>query len=120
MGGINENNSKFKINDEPISQIIESPVFLQLNDDIKNVAIKTAYDDRQSDRESGFLGKLFGNNTKRISLFIAWIICMSLLLIGFVYILLPPCYKVIDNLEFWKLIAPIITATLGFIFGKQE
>lgn len=121
MGETNDNqNSKIKINTESISQVMASSAFLELNDDLKNVAIKTAYDDRQNDRENGILGRLFGGNTKRVSLFIAWTICTMLLVIGLVYILLPPCYKEIDNLEFWKLIAPIITATLGFIFGKQE
>lgn len=121
MGETNDNQGpNIQFNPDTVSQLVSNQGFLLLNDDLKSVAIKTAYDDRQNDREKGSLDKLFGGSTKRISLYIAWTICMALLVIGLIYILIPPCYKVIDNLEFWKLIAPIITATLGFIFGKQE
>lgn len=107
-------------NDNPFQKIMSDPDFWKLNDGLKEAVIKSAYDDRTDDREIGFLGKFFGKDSKRISLYIAWIICMTLLGIGFIYILIDPEYKVIDNLEFWKLIAPIITASLGYIFGKQE
>lgn len=102
-----------------LSELIGSSGFNKLNDELKGAAI-TAFKEAQANKdknETGFLGKLFGNKSENVSLYIAFVICMALILVGFLYICFDPAYKQNTNLEFWQIIGPIITGALGYIFG---
>lgn len=104
---------------EDLSGLIGSNGFDKLNDELKGQAISAFLEARadSKDKETGILGKLFGNKSENISLYIAFIISMSLILVGLIYICFSPEYKQNSNLEFWQIIGPIITGALGYIFG---
>lgn len=104
---------------EKLSELITSPGFDKLNDELKGKAID-AFQETQSTRDenkTGWLGHFFGNKSENIALYVAFIICMSLIIVGFVYTWISPDYKINSNIEFWQIIGPIITGALGFIFG---
>ena len=104
---------------DDLTSLIGATGFDTLNDELKGQAISAVKDahDKKGERETGRLGKLFGTKAENISLYIAFLICMCLILVGLVYICIPLPYKVNSNLEFWQIISPIITGTLGYIFG---
>lgn len=102
-----------------LAGLIGTTGFDTLNDELKGQAISAVKEaqDKKGERETGRLGKFFGTKSENISLYIAFLICMCLIVVGLIYIFLPAEYKVNSNLEFWQIIAPIITGTLGYIFG---
>lgn len=69
---------------------------------------------------SGIMEKLFGNCSENIPLYIAFIIAVLLIMVGLIYILFPSEYMKTTNLEFWKIIGPIITGALGYVFGTNS
>ena len=76
-------------------------------------------------RELGIVGKLLGSGDS-IKMNIAGITILILILTGIVYtIILIFCNtsnnsNVIDILKFWGILTPIITLSLGYIFGKSN
>lgn len=110
------------ISPDTLNKLLSSPGFSELNDDLKNKTLDSYFEQHESENEksTGILGKLFGNKSENICLYIAFIICVSLILVGLIYILLPPKYKQNNDIEFWQIIGPIITGALGFIFGANS
>ena len=85
--------------------------------------IDKAFENNIMDKEIGFLGKFFGFG-ESVKLNIAGICILILLLIGivytFIYIFSNVNDKAIGITEFWSIITPLMTLTLGYIFGKNE
>jgi len=104
---------------EKLTELITSPGFDKLNDDLKGQALSAFQQTKanQAEKETGVLGRLFGNRSENISLYIAFIISIALIIVGLIYICIPQSYKQNTNLEFWQIIGPIITGALGYIFG---
>ena len=67
--------------------------------------------------DAGWLGKLFGS-TQSAPSNIAGIVLISLIAIGIYSVVDPP--EEISTLEIWKVLAPIMTMTLGYIFGRHD
>ena len=105
---------------ESLSGILASEGFGKLNDNLKGHAINSLQHMQEEENATGKFGKLFGTKTENTSLYIAFTISAALIIVGLIYILLPQCYKGDSNLEFWKVIGPIITGALGFIFGANS
>lgn len=85
--------------------------------------IDKAFENNIMDKEIGFLGKFFGFG-ESVKLNIAGICILILLLIGivytFIYLFSNVNDKAIGITEFWSIITPLMTLTLGYIFGKNE
>ena len=85
--------------------------------------IDKAFENNIKDKEIGFLGKFFGFG-ESVKLNIAGICILILLIIGiiytFMYLFIDVNGKAIGISEFWSIITPLITLTLGYIFGKNE
>lgn len=66
--------------------------------------------------EAGLLGRFFGSGkTARTN--ICALISISLIVIGIPTIF---CNSTINSLEYWKTIVPILTLSLGYLFGGGE
>ena len=110
------------INLEILCDLLKSPEFMSLSDDFKATALeslKNAFED-ETKKVAGIMGKLFGNHSESTSLYIAFLIAALLIMVGLIYIFFPPEYKATTNLEFWQIIGPIISGTLGYIFGSSS
>ena len=105
-----------------LTKLIESEGFSQLNDDLKNKTLETFKEQNknENDNEYGLFGKIFGSHPENISLFIAFLISFVLMIIGVLFFLLPHAVNGEENIEFWKIISPIITAAMGYIFGANR
>ncbi len=107
---------------QDLTNLIDSEGFSKLNDDLKNKTLETFKEQNknESNNEYGLLGKIFGSHPENISLFIAFLTSMALMIIGVLYFSLPPAVKGDENIEFWKIISPIITAAMGYVFGANR
>lgn len=108
------------INLNMLEIIIVSSYFVSLDDNLKKNDLKDLRGiiENESKKSTGIMGRLFGNCSKNISLYIALIIAVLLIIVGLIYIFLPLEYKQTTNLEFWQIISTIITGVLGYIFGS--
>ncbi len=117
MAQKNKNNDT---NLEVLCNLVELEGFSRLDNELKDKVFegfKNALLD-EAKKSTGTMGKLFGTHSENIVLYITFIIAVLLILVGLIYIFFPPEYKETTNLEFWKIIVPIITGALGYIFGS--
>jgi hypothetical protein len=68
------------------------------------------------DLESGWLGKAFGNHTNAPTN-IAGFVAVCLIVAGTGMVGLAGWEK---SSEFWKVISPLLTLVLGYLFGKNS
>lgn len=66
--------------------------------------------------EAGALGGLFGS-PQRAASSIAWVMIFLLVCSG-ILILFISCS--VPPVEYWKIISPLITLALGYLFGKKD
>lgn len=66
--------------------------------------------------EAGILGVFFGS-TQRAASSIAWIMIFILVCAG-VLILFTSC--AVQPLDYWKMVSPLITLALGYLFGRRD
>jgi hypothetical protein len=71
---------------------------------------------RELELTAGWLGRVFGN-AKNAPLNIAGIIATLLTITGIALLFWPGSMTASD---FWKLITPILTLILGYLFGKKS
>lgn len=74
---------------------------------------------KEMDLKAGMLGKFFGSSDNA-RLNIAGFTACLLTLSGIIMIFIPVAYTKISPAEYWKIIAPIITLILGYIFGQNN
>lgn len=108
------------INASLLYELIKSPEFNSLNDDLKKTVFENLENilENETKKGTGIMEKFFGNHSKNIPLYIALIIVISLIIVGIIDIFISPEYKGTTNLEFWQTIGPIISGALGYIFGS--
>ena len=106
-----------KINDhDSISTILSSDNFLNLDTNIQNRIIDTVDTDKEKD--GGTMGKFLGTNSSNAAMHIALIICGLLLLIIIIDMFHSYYINSNINMELINLIIPVVTLSLGYIFGK--
>lgn len=66
--------------------------------------------------EAGVLGGFFGS-PQRAASSIAWIMIFILVCAG-VLILFMTC--TVQPLDYWKMVSPLITLALGYLFGRRD
>jgi hypothetical protein len=81
----------------------------------EDVARRYALEQTRMSLESGYLGKLFGSAANAPTNIAGFVVC--LLVIISVVVLFLPSKMPVD--EFLKLILPVITLVLGYLFGKK-
>lgn len=70
--------------------------------------------------EAGKFGEVLGTNTKNASIHSALIICITLLIFCGLDLLHSFLPEQTANMDLWNLVLPVITLSLGYIFGKSE
>jgi hypothetical protein len=74
-------------------------------------------EEKKLDLDAGTLGKFFGSS-KNAPSNIAGVVIIILVVTGVACLIFPPSES--DPIEIWKILAPVITLILGYLFGKQE
>ncbi len=70
--------------------------------------------------ESGKMGKLLGTKMPNMAVYSAFLLCCLLLLFAAIDMLLSCCSESSFSLELIKIIIPVITMSLGYMFGKAD
>lgn len=94
--------------------------FNKLNDEQKSVVLSKQAELNSKTIDGGWFGKVFGTNTKNSSIHIALVLCVILLLfcgVDMVHSLMNDCPI---SGDIWNSVLPIITLSLGYIFGKGK
>ncbi len=101
---------------DPISAIMESENFVNLDQNLQNKIIDTVYSDKEKD--GGVMGKFLGNKPANASMNICLILCVLLIVILVVDII--HSYHVGEsiNMDLVNTVVPVITLSMGYIFGK--
>lgn len=71
---------------------------------------------KQMDLEAGWLGRCFGSG-KNAPLNIAGILVVALVLSGIATLFVQTSIAAAD---YWRLIVPLLTLVMGFVFGKSS
>ena len=74
---------------------------------------------RKLELEAGLLGKLFGSSSNT-PVHIAGLVVVILVVTGLAYTFIADDKKALSTGEFWKIIAPIISTALAYIFGASS
>lgn len=103
-------------------EIINSPKFASLDDELKKKIYECYYNLKIQNQSqiADLVTKLFSEASKNSKIQFAFVVTTLLILVGFVYILLPSEYKGNSNVEFWQILTPIITGLVGYVFGKKD
>lgn len=96
-----------------LSDVVGQQNFSKLNPNIQELIIQAAKDIKQKD--GGWLGQVLGTHPTNASLHIGLILSSLLILL-----IIVDTYGKSLNLELVKIILPVITLYLGYIFGRNS
>ena len=99
-----------KKNESVLSGLIEPTVLNSLPKATQKNVIDTLKDTYTKEKDGGMLGIFLGTNKANASMHIAFILCIILMVIGFL----------IGDKDVWDKIFTLIGATLGYIFGASQ
>lgn len=98
---------------QSLSNVVASN-FSKLSEEQKNNVL-LQYNEEQ---RRGKLDKFFGD--KCVQTYIAFIICLILLVIGLLNNIIEYLINKTISYEIWNIFGPIITLSLGYMFGKKS
>lgn len=105
-------------NEDTLSQVVGQESFSKLNPSIQAQVVQEA--SKQKDKDGGWMGKFLGNHPTNVSMHIGFLI--PVLLIILIMIDTIHSYRIGQaiSLELVKTVLPVITLSLGYIFGKNS
>lgn len=110
---------KGAVNNNSINGIPEQ-VIDKLNDKQLQTVLIGNNDAEREKRKAGKLGEFFGSDTKNASIHVALVICVVLIILCVIDLIHSFFRDGTLTSEVWELIFPVITLSLGYIFGKGE
>ncbi|MDO4922005.1 MAG: hypothetical protein Q4E64_09310 [Phascolarctobacterium sp.] len=109
------NNAKDKVGG------LSTSTFDHLNEDQKGEVLSSHNSIQQKEKDSGWIGKVIGANIKNAAFNTAFLICLfALVICGIDLIFGYVCRRGNINAEIWKILIPIVSVALGYIFGKSK
>lgn len=109
-------NSLKNLNKNEYSDFLSPDSFVKLDAEIQDKIISGINDNKS--KEGGILGRFFGTKPMNIAMNIAFMICAILFFIVVVDFIRICIQGESFNMELLKTIIPVITLSLGYIFGK--
>lgn len=91
---------------DSVVSVISSETFVKMEPEMQKQAIDAV--NTRNQMEGGFMGKIFGTKKNLSEIFVAFALCVLLVIIG----------VIVNSQETWDGILTIFTATVGYIFGK--
>lgn len=104
---------------ETFRHLLKSQEFSTFDNELKDIILNSFEITVNKPENFCTMKKILGNESGNISLYITFIVVAMLIIVGLIYILLPPEYKQTTNVEFWKVLCPVVTGALGYIFGAH-
>ncbi len=101
-----------------ITTLVGTKSFAKLDADIQKNLIDTVTTLKQI--ESGKMGEILGTKMPNMAVYSAFLLCRYLLIFAGVSMFISWCCGETFNLELIKIIIPVFTMSLGYMFGKSE
>ena len=101
-----------------LEALVNSEKFSILSSEVQKNLIENVTISKQI--ESGFMGKFLGTKTSNIAIFSALLLCCILIIFSIIVTLLSCMLNSPLDLELIKIIIPVITMSLGYMFGKSD
>ncbi len=111
-----KNSLNDKLEQDGISKLVASDSFAKLNENVQIELINSMQNTKK--QEGGFWGRLFGTKPINVAMNIAFTICALLFLVVGIDFIRICIRKESFNMELFKTVIPVITLSLGYIFGK--
>jgi hypothetical protein len=108
--------NNFSISEMNVASVAVDENFIKLSEASQNMVIKGITENKAN--EGGLMGKIFGSKPENISMYIAFTLCVVLLLYCGIDLIGATLRGGKINSELWNIIIPVVTLALGFIFGK--
>lgn len=93
-----------------ITSVAESENFVKLSQESQVRIIDSI--NQNKEKESGFMGKIFGSRKDITAMNISFALCVLLAIIG--------CICSLCGNDYWNVIIPAITTGMGYMFGKGD
>lgn len=106
--------SQSTINNVPLKS------FDKLNNEQKIIVLTGNNVQSEKEKDSGFMGRFLGANPKNASIHVALIICIILLIFCLVDLVHSYHSEGTISAQIWDHVFPIVSLSLGYIFGKGE
>jgi hypothetical protein len=97
---------------------MENKLGLPNDPSIAKKVIDSQHKQRQLEIQSGYLGKFFGTSAS-IHIYIVGVVSIGLIISLLVYTFIPDGWKSLPTVELWKIVLPVLTTLLGFLFGAS-
>lgn len=110
--GINKNIS----NENSINDIVGSEGFSKLNPELQGQIVKLI--EKGKEKDGGVLGRFFGIKPINVAMHIGFVICAILIFVVIIDAIHSYCIGQSINLDLLEIVFPIVTLSLGYIFGK--
>jgi hypothetical protein len=110
--GINKNIST----ENSINDIVGNEGFSKLNPELQDQIVTLI--EKGKEKDGGFLGRFFGIKPINVAMHIGFVICAMLISVVIIDAIHSYFIGQSINLELLEFVFPIITLSLGYIFGK--
>lgn len=107
-----------KLSESIVTAVINSDNFVGLDSDLQGKIIDTMHQAKEKD--AGLMGKLFGTKPINAAMHISLILCCFLLIIFIIDAIHAYIVGQEINMELFNTILPVITLSLGYIFGQKD
>lgn len=111
------NSLNHNLNEENLlTSIVESDNFVNLNSNLQNKIIDAVDSDKK--RDGGLMGRFLGNRKENAAIHSSLLICGFLIFFLIIDCVHSYCSNTSINMELVNTIIPVVTISLGYIFGK--
>ncbi|MEY4860535.1 MAG: hypothetical protein RL059_234 [Bacteroidota bacterium] len=120
--GSNYTNPKYLLKHSKLKQIHEKDILSTTNKhELETLEINNQHNIEIKKKELGWFGLFFGGK-ELISLNISGVLIIFLILVGFIIscLIYHKTNDIKNITEIWGIITPIITLTLGYLFGNKN
>ena len=101
-----------------ITELVTSEGFKNMPENIQEKALNSI--EATSQNEGGWMGRIFGTKKENAAMNIAFTLCGILLIFCGIDIIHAVLIGKVAYTELVKGVIPVVTLTLGYIFGKSE
>lgn len=101
-----------------IANLVTSEAFQNVPENIQEKALNSIQ--IKNENKGGFMGKIFGTEKENAAMHIAFALCCILLIFCGIDMIHAFNLKETGYTELVKAVLPIVTLTIGYIFGKGE
>lgn len=94
-----------------VNSVISNENFPNLSEDMQRETLRRV---ARTPDEGGFMSKLFGTDKELIPLYVAFLICIIVLIVAIIV------WAITKDIQIWMLVIPMITSALGYVFGRSS